>query len=253
MLHGRVLKRSLRYEAGLFRRDARSVAGPDGAAGGPTTAVRITATPFAGVRSALADVQAGVALTHADLRAGLAQMRGRTALGERFMPSAFWVAGTRRRSGLELRWRPGPFSIGAEYMRLTDERTAQGVDGSDLPALEGTGWYVSGTWVATGEPKRRLDDGPRAPLFAGGVGSVELAARVEELAFGSRSQAGPASTDPRARHVARRAAHALTLGVNWRPHRHVKVQANLVRDRGSSEGAAGHAAWGRAIRVQFSR
>ena len=256
MVQGRLLGRALRYEAGMFRHDGERafVEETDAALSGRTTAVRVTALPFAGSKSVLADLHAAVAVTHGSVGPGISRVRGQTALDERFLPYAYyWVAGTRWRNGLELRWRPGPFSVAGEYMRLTTGRQGQSVDGSDLSPLAGAGWYVSGTWVVTGEAKKKLDDGPSAPFLRGGIGAVELAARVEELEFGSRSRLGLASSDPRADHVAQRSDQAVTVGVNWLPHRLVKVQANLVRDAVAIEGGLSpHVTWGRVIRVQFS-
>ena len=256
MVEGRLLRRALRYEVGVFRHDGviASTDDPDAALTGHTAAVRAIALPFAASKSVFSDLQAGVAFTHGDVSPGTSSVRGRTALDERFLPDAsYWVSGTRRRTGFEARWRPGPFSIAGEYMRLTTERRGQAVDGSDLSPLAGAGWYVSGTWVVTGEAKKKLDNGPRAPLFRGGIGAVELAARIERLEFGSLSRLGLASTDPRADHVARRSHQALTLGVNWMPHRLVKVQANVIRDTAATEGElAPRASWGHVVRVQFS-
>lgn len=254
MVHGRVLRRIVRYEAGVFRHDRRATFdGPDAPTSGRTAALRVTAQPFAAVKSVWSDLQAGMAVTHGEIRPGLATLRGRTALGERFLPSAsYWVAGSRRRTGLEARWRPGPFSAAGEYMRQTDERRAQAVDGSDLSPLVGSGWHVSGTWVVTGESKKKLDDGPRSPLFHGGIGAIEIGARLERLAFGSAGLGSP-STHSRADRLARRSDRALTLGVNWLPHRLVKVQANLVRDAAETEGISPpRAAWGQVFRLQLS-
>lgn len=255
MVHGRVLRRTVRYEAGMFRHDRRATFdGPDAATSGRTAALRVTAQPFSSVKSIWADLQAGMAVTHGEISPGLATVRGRTALGERFLPSAsYWVAGSRRRTGLEARWRPGPLSAAAEYMRQTDQRRAQAVDGSDLSPLVGSGWYLSGTWVVTGESKKELDAGPRLPLFHGGVGAIEIGARLERLTFGSAGGLGAPSTHSRADRLARRTDRALTLGVNWLPHRLVKLQANLVRDAAETEGAAPpRAAWGRVFRLQLS-
>ena len=67
--------------------------------------------------------------------------------------SRSWIKGQRRRVGLQLRWRPGPFSVKSEYIRLTDERLDQSVDDTDLSPFLATGWYVSGTWAITGDAK----------------------------------------------------------------------------------------------------
>ena len=74
------------------------------------------------------------------------------------------MEGRRQRTGLEARWRPGPFSLQAEYIRLTDERRGQAVDDGDLAPLLAEGYYVSGTFAITGERKSDGLDTPRHPF-----------------------------------------------------------------------------------------
>src|SRR5690606_20606699 len=114
-----------------------------------------------------------------DVPEGQPGLRGRTVFDERFYRPDVFVRGARRRLGLEGQWRPGPFSVKAELIRLTQERSGQSVEDTDLSALIGRGWYVSGTWAVTGERKADGLDNPRRPLFRGGPGAVELAVRVE--------------------------------------------------------------------------
>ena len=64
-----------------------------------------------------------------------------------------------------------------------------GFDGDDLPNVGARAWYVAGTWALTGERKHgRLE--PHHDLLRGGIGAVELTARVEELRFEAASYPG---------------------------------------------------------------
>lgn len=229
MAHGRV--RRLRYAAGVFTRDGDNGrdSGTPRISSSMTAAGRLLVQPFRSSKSVFEDLQAGVAYTSSDVRAGLADLRGPTTLSEPFFRPEFAVQGMRRRVGLEMRWRPGPFSVQSELVRMTSERRGQSVDDTDLPPLTAAAWYVHGTWVATGEQKSRGADEPNRPLFGGGFGSVELAARLEGVRFSS-SGAGPPSTGPRAETILPHRDRAITLGVNWSPNRWMRVQANLVRD-----------------------
>jgi phosphate-selective porin len=128
-----------------------------------------------------------------------------------------------------MRWRPGPFSVQSEFIRLTSERRGQRIDETDLPPLTADAWYAQGAWIVTGESKAKGADEPRRPLFGGGAGSVELAARVEDVRVSSRG-AGLPSTGPRAETIPTYRDRVLTLGVSWSPNRWIRVQANLVRD-----------------------
>ena len=70
-------------------------------------------------------------------------------------------------------------------MRVSTERLGESLEDTDLEPLVASGWYVSGTWALTGEKKADDLTEPRRPLFRGGWGAIEAAARVEGLRFGS--------------------------------------------------------------------
>ena len=135
-------------------------------------------------QSLVKDLELGVNTTMGTVPEGLHGLRGRTTFSESFFDPVY-VKGTRVRLGMDLNWTPGPFSVKGELIRLQDERQGQGLFGEDLPELVSNGWYISGTWLATGGRKGARVE-PRRPLFQGGFGALELAARYEELQFGSR-------------------------------------------------------------------
>jgi phosphate-selective porin OprO/OprP len=259
MAHGRLLQRGwLRYEIGLFREDGDNARtfNPDRVHGGQTIAGRAVVQPFRGTNSLASDLSFGASFTTSDIPEGVSDLRGRTELDAAFYRPAVFVNGQRRRLGLEVRFRPGPFSIKSEYIRLSDERLGQSVEDTDLDPFVSSGWYVSGTWAITGEPKADGLDNPRRPLFRGGVGAVEVAVRVERIRFGAGAVDALASDAPRAEVVLGNSDRVYTFGVNWYVNRWIKVQANLVRNTigfpelGPSPSQPGY--WSRLIRFQFS-
>ena len=259
MAHGRVLRRGvIRYEVGLFSADGDNVRTNDSERvhGERTVAARVLAQPFRSTDSPASDLAFGVSFTTSELPEGVVDLRGRTELGDVFYRPEILVNGQRRRIGFEARWRPGPFSIKSEYIRLTDERLGQSVENTDLAPFVSAGWYVSGTWAVTGERKADGLDSPRRPLFQGGFGAVEVAVRVERIRFGSGAVDPLASNSPRADVVLGNSDHAQTYGVNWYVNRWIKIQANLVRNAIAFPDQAPQPPqpvfWSRLIRFQFS-
>lgn len=120
------------------------------------------------------------------------------------------------RSGFEAVWIDGQFSLQGEYLRATAERE----DGRrDFTA---DGFYITGSWVATGEtrPYSNGNIGNIKPSHS--YGAVEFITRYGELDLNDRGVAGGRQRD-------------LTLGVNWFLTSHFKFQANYVKvsaDRG---------------------
>jgi len=259
MVHGRLVRGIISYEAGRFDHDGRNArtSNPNRVYGNATFAGRLTAQPFRHRKqSSLSDLEVGVAGTDSDVPEGFAAIRGRTALDAPFFPADLWVQGRRQRLGLEVRWRPGPYSVKAEYIRVSTERREQGVDDRDLSPLIGSGWYVSGTWAITGQAKADGLDHPRRSILRGGVGAIELAARIEALSFRSAASGEPPSTSPRADVIAGNRDRVVTFGVNWYPLRRIKVQANVLRDAiaDAAEGPlpSKPAFWSMVMRFQLS-
>jgi phosphate-selective porin len=195
----------------------------------------------------------GFALSAGRVPEGLNGLRGRTVAEETFFERVY-VNGPRRRFGWETQWRPGPTSVQGEVIMVSDERRGQGIDDEDLPRAVAQGWYLSGTWLVTGEAKRENIE-PRRPFLKGGPGAFELAARIEGIRFGSGSKSGLALPGPRAQRAIEKSDHAWTAGVNWYLNEFIKVQANVIRERREDEGSvlpSGERLWNRTLRVQFA-
>ena len=258
MVHGRLFQRVLRYEIGAFDHDGRNGRTRNAARvfGEQTVVGRLTVQPFRSLKSEASDLQVGVALTTSDVPLGFSSLRGQTFFQETFFEPDYWVQGQRRRTGVEVRWRPGPFSVKSEYVRVTTERRGQGVDDTDLSPLVATGWYVSGTWAITGENKADGLSEPRRSFLQGGYGAIELACRVERLTFGSAASGDAPSNSMRADVIVGNANRAMTVGVNWYLNRWGKLQFNAIREsltnpsQGPRPLQSGF--WSRVIRFQLS-
>ena len=226
MAHGRLFKRGLTYQVGAFAHD-----GDNAGTGQRTLAARFTGTPLHlfPAPHRLKGLRIGFAVVHSELPEGLNSLRGRTLSRDTFFNRVF-VNGTRLRLGAELDWSSGPFSVKGELLQASDTRHGQSVRAQDLPNVVSRGWYLSGTWVVTGEKKARGLEPRRAFLRDGGWGAVELALRCEELRLGSSAHPGPAFVHPRAANLLGNSQQIWTFGLNWYLNRHTKIQANAVRE-----------------------
>jgi hypothetical protein len=175
-----------------------------------------------------------VAAAVSDLDDGRASLRGRLTTKDVFFAPVL-VSGRRLRVGGDLDWRPGPLGIRAEFLRADDARQHQGLLGETLTPLRAQGWYVSGVWAVTTR--------------------VELAARAEQLSFGTPGAADLQIWTPRAEQLSAVTDRGLTLGVNWTVHRFVRVQVNAVREQvvdRSRLGASSHVGWSPVVRIQVA-
>lgn len=256
-LHGRFQQRAIGYDVGVFRNDGENARFGLNPGAGRTFAARLAGRPLrlTPLSGAAGEMEVAISVTAARLPDGLNSLRGRTTFGQVFF-SPVYVNGHRVRLGLDVDWRPGPFSIKGELIRVSDERLNQGLFDEDLPPVIAQGWYLSGTWALTGESKFDSGIEPRRPLFRGGIGAVELAARYERLGFGSVAATEPEETHPRAANLLETNNRGWTFGLNWYLNRWTKIQMNLIRESlvaGTGRAAAGQpAAWSRVLRLQFA-
>jgi phosphate-selective porin len=257
MVHGRLAERRVAYEAGVFRSDgdnARARAGTEVPAGG-TVAARVTMTPMVATKTEGRTFAVGLAWTESRVDPTPSTVLGRTALRSDFLVDAPWVNGARRRIGVETQWLPGPASVKAEFIRVTQERRGQTFEGLDASPVAANGWYVSGTWALTGDAKADGLDTPERPFLRGGIGAIEVGARLEALTVGNGG-IGEGSFSPRADVIIGNRDRVVTLGVNWYVNRWMKLQGNLIHDtlRDPSQGPlpTRPSFWSRVFRFQVA-
>ncbi|MFN2446624.1 MAG: OprO/OprP family phosphate-selective porin [Vicinamibacterales bacterium] len=241
MVHGRFRWRGLAYSVGVFDDDGDNgrlrelqftgdqVALPEI---GTAIAARLTARPFRSERGpeALQGLHVGAAYTRAQVPEGLNSLRGQSILQTSTFFEPVYVNGARQRVGLEFELTSGPGSVRSEWIQSREARDGQSLQNADLSAFVSTGWYLSGTWVVTGETKAGGVI-PRQPLFSGGLGAIELAVRYEQLEFESASKEGTALRNPRAEHILPNRDAVWTGGVNWWPVRWVRLTADVFHER----------------------
>jgi len=254
VVFGRVMSETLRYQVGVFKHGGDNVRESErtDAQADRTYAARVVARPWVPYDNLFRTFSAGVAFTTGVLPAGPNGVRGQTIPGDTFFQHLF-VNGHRRRIGAEFQWRPGPIGLQAEYIRTSDQRFGQGIDNQDLPNAYADGWYFTGTWVLTGEQKKDSVE-PARPFLKGGIGAIEIGARVERLAAWSAGVNDGSFSSPRAPWVMPRADDVWTGGVNWYWNDYVKLQANVIRERRTEEGRVivGQGdLWSQTFRVQF--
>ncbi len=114
-----------------------------------------------------------------------------------------------RRSGVEALWIHGPLSLQGEYMRQTTER------GSGLADYSADGYYLFGSWLVTGGTRGYSAGNVSNPAQADGLGALELLLRYSSIDLDHDGIAGGRQNN-------------WTIGANWYPLTHVKLQANYV-------------------------
>ncbi|MBI1791044.1 MAG: hypothetical protein HYR60_26240 [Acidobacteria bacterium] len=233
MLHGRFLHRGLNYQAGLFKNDGDNARDDENQPTGQRTfAGRLTATPLRPLKvpGVLKTLEIGQSFTESAVPEGLSGLRGKTFAKKVFFRHSN-VRGHRLRLGSEMQWTPGPFGLKGEFMHVREQRFGQGLGGEDLPDQIERGWYVSGSWVVTGEAKAGGVRPRRDFLLGHGFGAWELAGRLEQLRFGSSEHPGRPSRSIRAANILPNSDRAWTFGVNWYLNRFLKVQLNGAHEK----------------------
>ena len=259
MVHGSFLKHGFTYSTGVFTHDGDNSRSKKLQGGDTTFATRVTGTPFRTLSdSSLGRIEVGSAFAISALSDDSFRpngLRGRTVMTQNDFYESVYVKGHRRRWEADMDWVSGPLGARAEYTWVSDDRLQQGIGDQDLPDARARSWYVSGTWVLTGEDKKRPLKAAQ-PLVQGGIGAIELALRYERMWFDST----PAGQDtplrnPRADTIYPSGDRALTLGVSWTLNRFTKIQVNGIRehveDPQRNPVPNTDAFWSRVIRLQF--
>ena len=223
----------LEYQVGVFRYDGEGSAVHGLPTAGRTFAARVAGEPFRSVKllpKSLRRLQLGMAGTRGKMFEGANGINGQTYSGFTFFDRVF-VRGDRQRLGVELAWSAGPASVKGEFIRVSEERKAQGIRGEDLPNKISDGWYVTGAWNVFGKLKSR-GGAPENPFLLGhGFGAVELSARFDVLTFKSDKGSGLPSRSPRASTILPNSERTWTFGPTWHMNRFLKLQINGQRER----------------------
>ncbi len=259
MVHGRFFKRGLNYWVGAFQHDGDNARSKKIEGGGRTLAARVTGTPFRRLSSSsVGNIEIGSAFAISELSDDSFRpngLRGRTVMTQDAFSDPVYVKGHRRRWEADADWNAGPASARAEFTWVSDDRFRQGIGDQDLPDARARAWYVSGTWVLTGEDKKRPLKAAE-PFAQGGIGAIELAGRYERMWFDSTPVGQDAPfRNPRAETIFPSGDRVLTIGLNWTLNRFAKIQVNGIRehveDPERNPVPNGAAFWSRVIRLQF--
>ena len=228
MIHGSVFGGMISYAGGIFNGTGQNTADTNNS---KDLAARLVLAPFKQSDITwLRNLHVGgdVAWGEQTVTSGPTpqSLRGRTD-GTFVFFNRIPTRGDRLRYSGEVAYYTGPFTIYGEYIQSEEERKGLGTGGRDLPDLFGRGWYVTTTYMLTGEtkvpgqtvvPNRWATPvGPER-----GWGAWELAARFAQLDF-------------RARDITGNCVDALTLGVNWYLTPNVKWLVNFVQNWVSDE------------------
>jgi len=260
MVHGRFFQHGLNYSVGVFRHDGDNARSRKIQGGDETFAARLTGTPLRRINPrAFTNLELGSAYTLSSLSDDSFRpngLRGRTLLTQDTFFEPVYVKGHRSRWEGDADWTFGSGSARAEYTVVLDSRLQQGLANNDLKDARARAWYVSGSWAVTGEKKKRPLK-PNNDFLQGGIGAVEVVARIERLWFDSLGS-GEAYRSTRAEFVLPEGEKAFTIGVNWTLNRFVKLQINGIRedvdrDRNPAlpEMFPPAAFWNKVIRLQF--
>lgn len=116
---------------------------------------------------------------------------------------------TINRMGLEAGWMQGPFLFQGEYLGLKADRPTAFDD------FSASGYYLQGAWMLTGESRKYKNSyfvttEPNSPF-----GALELALRYSDLNLRDGAIDGGRQ-------------HDWTVGLNWYPGQHFKLQADYV-------------------------
>ncbi len=256
MVHGRFFKRGLNYWTGAFIHDGDNARSKKIQGGDQTFAARMTGTPFRKLGVPGLDVGGALAVSAlSDDSFRPNGLRGRTVLTQDTFYNPMYVKGQRRRWEGDVDWTVGPVSARGEYTQVDDQRIKQGLGDQDLPDARARSWYVSGTWIVTGDQKTRPVK-PDTDFLRGGIGAVEVAGRYERLWYDSFGDSQVlALRNPRAENILMSGDRVLTLGVNWTLNRFIKLQVNGIRERVEdverSPVPNGAWFWSRVLRLQF--
>lgn len=144
------------------------------------------------------------------------------------MDGATVIAGDRHRLGFELQVPDGPFGLEAEWYRVSMDLRDPDTEFDD--DIDFDQWYVTATWIVTGEKKEFNDRvRPENPFDRerGHFGAIEVALRFARFEVDDAilddgfALAGTTTTR----------TDEMTGGVNWWPVANVRITLNVVHNR----------------------
>jgi len=239
MLQGELPSQRLSYQIGFFNgvSDGGS-ADFDTLDDGKNGAARIFALPFLGSGiNWLEGLGLGVAGTYGQLDGPL---RGYVSPGQKQVfnyRTGVGVAENVVGDGQQWRVAPqgyyywGPFGLFGEYTASSQQvrQAGGGATAGATDRLVNSGWQVAGSWFLTGEKNSWKTVAPGKPLNfsdTGGLGAVELAARVQGLNIDA--DAFPIFANPA---VSIDSAFSWGVGVNWHLNRNLKLALDYEHTR----------------------
>ncbi len=238
-LHGSLLDGIVAYDAGVFNGSGINASDNNS---GKDVAGRVTLAPFKPSNNYWLKglLVAGDFTWGQENAVNSGQGRTSARTSPRFV---FFAAqptrGERTRWGADAAWFVGPASLKFEYDEQRNQRKRLATNGRNLDDVAAIGWYVSATYVLTGEAKSPGGNVvPRRPFspIGGtfGPGAWELALRYSELKFDSDdpvdffdgnidngiSGGGVTATN---------GVEALTAGLNWYLNSRVRYMLNWTQ------------------------
>ncbi|MCU0235424.1 MAG: OprO/OprP family phosphate-selective porin [Thermoanaerobaculales bacterium] len=190
---------------------------------GTTVAARLTGLPWMS-ESGRRFLHLGAAFRHDGADLDQVRLKGRpeSNVTDNYVDTGNIPASAASNYGLEALWNEGPVSLLAEY----DEAHVDALDGS---APQFRGWYVTGSWVLTGEhrPYDRKAGYARRVMPKGRWGAFELVGRYGLVDLVDRGIDGGY-------------LKKWYAGVNWWPNRRFRVSAGYGRATLDKAGTTGH-------------
>jgi len=221
MLYGNPFGGVIEYAVGTFNGRLRTLEDNND---NLDIAGRLVLVPFKKSQvSFLKELYLGGSMTWGRSDETLASTGFTTAGGSRFLTYATSTrhADDRTRFGAEIQWIYGPGDLKAEYVGGRFTNVERSVLKEDVNV---DSWYVSGSYLLTGEKKVRdkwIDPKRDFSLADGGWGAWEAAVRFEQFfvndsPFASGIVTGVDRVD------------AYTVGLNWWPNRHIRLMFNYT-------------------------
>lgn len=145
--------------------------------------------------------------------------RGRTSSRSVSFFNRVPVNGEITRANIEFDWRYKGFSFRGEYDQTHQSRENLSAGGGNLPGVIGKGYFLSTTYLLTGENKSSGGITPNNNFLDGngGKGAWELALRYENLQMHDSANANRGD--------------AFTFGINWWMNKFVRYQSNFAFER----------------------